>query len=429
MSQVEKETRSYLANFSRSETAKAYQERCLRETGKRHREYEKLGELLAAHGPFERVLDMPCGGGRFFDLLKANSRSVVGADASRAQLEGAVQTQSLSGAVRALQANAAHLPFKDASFDCAMSIRFFHHLHSGAARIEALKELARVSLRHVLVTFYDYMRYGLVKSAIGRFRGNSKKINLKSVAVSRFALEGAKAGLKVVKVVHFHPGSQSIFVLFEKCPQAAAEFLKKPETLSRRLRLGRTVERMLPAILGAMALVCFFVDLDEVEKGAFNWAAGLPLLALGALLLGGGLFFKNKCAQSPFQPEGPYKVVRHPIVAGAIVWMAALSAMCEILWFVPIAAVLLYFSFGPFMELAEARMFLKHENAYDEYCAETPRLFPYFRALKNYVFETFLAICRLEGAPQYVYPALFFAAGVLFAIAKELYWDHIAPLH
>ena len=100
------------------------------------------------------LLDVPCGYGRFTALFARLGMSTTGADVSDAMVYQARDNQVPSGRGRWLAADICHLPFADGVFDCAFSIRLLHHRYSHDVRVCMLRELARVSRRFVLVSFY-----------------------------------------------------------------------------------------------------------------------------------------------------------------------------------------------------------------------------------------------------------------------------------
>jgi len=100
------------------------------------------------------LLDVPCGYGRFTALFARLGITATGADVSSDMVRLARENQVPSGSSRWLHADIFALPFADAAFDCALSIRLLHHRFSDDERVRMLRELARVSRRFVLLSFY-----------------------------------------------------------------------------------------------------------------------------------------------------------------------------------------------------------------------------------------------------------------------------------
>jgi ubiquinone/menaquinone biosynthesis C-methylase UbiE len=96
------------------------------------------------------ILDLPCGTGRLTRLLSDKGYKVVGFDISEAMLRYASQRMDDNCKLFAL-GSAENLCFKDYSFDCVISFRFFCHLDSDV-RVQTLKEMKRVSKRWIIIT-------------------------------------------------------------------------------------------------------------------------------------------------------------------------------------------------------------------------------------------------------------------------------------
>lgn len=100
------------------------------------------------------LLDVPCGYGRFTPLLAHFGIATIGADVSRDMVSLAAENNAPYGRGRWVCANISALPFADGTFDGALCIRLLHHRYSDAERRRILRELARVSRRFVLISFY-----------------------------------------------------------------------------------------------------------------------------------------------------------------------------------------------------------------------------------------------------------------------------------
>lgn len=113
------------------------------------RELAALVELLHGRpiitGPW---LDVPCGAGRFSDVLP---QPVVQVDRDRAML---LACPPRNGRPRAC-ASAARLPFADATFSGVLCLRLFQHLGGPGERARVLAELARVTRGLVLFSYFE----------------------------------------------------------------------------------------------------------------------------------------------------------------------------------------------------------------------------------------------------------------------------------
>jgi len=102
-------------------------------------------------GSGARVLDMPCGRGRFTARWLASGVQLVSADLSRAMLDELVRSVADPKQRNVLvQCEAERLPFADEVFDVVASIRFLFHVPP-ELRPAILREMARVSRRYVVV--------------------------------------------------------------------------------------------------------------------------------------------------------------------------------------------------------------------------------------------------------------------------------------
>jgi ubiquinone/menaquinone biosynthesis C-methylase UbiE len=153
-------------------------------------------------GDIDRVLDMPCGTGRFLRGLARHIPYLVGADVSREMID--VSRKNRRGRRQPLnlpeyaQCDAKHLPFRNNSFDLVVSGRFLHHLPA-ADRSQVLQELSRVSRVWVLGDFN--VQHGL-KYRLKRLRSFIKGKELKSRRMTSAEVfkEFNQAGLQVERV-------------------------------------------------------------------------------------------------------------------------------------------------------------------------------------------------------------------------------------
>lgn len=89
----------------------------------------------------DKVLDLGCGNGRFYEAVQAKKIDYIGIDKSKKIIEIARRRYPQ---VRFQVADALNLPFPDNFFDKVYSIAVFHHIPSKEIRIEFLKEAKRV---------------------------------------------------------------------------------------------------------------------------------------------------------------------------------------------------------------------------------------------------------------------------------------------
>lgn len=117
-------------------------------------EHRTLGRLVGEAGLGNgAVLNVPCGFGRFTELIGGFGGSVYYLDLHPQMLKrsrerhGTEVTGYVNGSMRSL-------PFRDGTFEIVVTVRFFHHFFEAEDRNGMLRELSRVSARYVLITYY-----------------------------------------------------------------------------------------------------------------------------------------------------------------------------------------------------------------------------------------------------------------------------------
>jgi ubiquinone/menaquinone biosynthesis C-methylase UbiE len=119
-----------------------------------------------------RVLDCPCGNGRWWELLAPKARHLVGVDLSDGMLKYAAErAQRERVDVELLRGDAETLPLADGAVDFTFSFALTKHLPV-PVQYRVLREFARVSREGVISTFgvfthltYEiWRRRGLVES-------------------------------------------------------------------------------------------------------------------------------------------------------------------------------------------------------------------------------------------------------------------------
>ncbi len=159
----------------------------------RERAAESAGH---AWGEERRVLDLPCGYGRFTAFLTGLGRTVINSDLSLEMVRRAGEASGVPGAA----ANAvAGLPFKEGSFETVFSIRFFHHLHDPVARAAVLSEFRRVTSGWAVVSFYRLSGLHAAQRRLRRRLGKSR-INIKMIEPGGFEREAEAAGFEIAAV-------------------------------------------------------------------------------------------------------------------------------------------------------------------------------------------------------------------------------------
>jgi ubiquinone/menaquinone biosynthesis C-methylase UbiE len=163
-----------------------------------------VGAFVEGCGTLDDVLDMPCGSGRFRELLRRSATRLWSADASLEMLRAAPTGSQL-------QASAHALPLVGDAVDLILCSRLLHHFEHGIERAAVLDELARVSRRWVILSYFDAACLQAWRNRLrGRFRGRFP------VARRSFAAEVAAAGLVERRRRYIRRGfSEQVWVLLE----------------------------------------------------------------------------------------------------------------------------------------------------------------------------------------------------------------------
>lgn len=144
------------------------------------REQRIVASLLATaqlrHGT---LLDIPCGFGRFAPLFARLDIATTSADVDGNMVRLARSNRPSPDTGRWVHTNIFTLPFADNSFDCVFCVRLLHHRFSATERLQMLQELARVSRRCVLLSFY---RSTLLHNLARHWRGIRGRLALLTTA-------------------------------------------------------------------------------------------------------------------------------------------------------------------------------------------------------------------------------------------------------
>ncbi|MGB9005076.1 MAG: methyltransferase domain-containing protein [Candidatus Aminicenantales bacterium] len=174
---------------------------------------------LAAAGPLRpgRLLDAPCGYGRFTGLLQQTGAGLVSSDLSPAMVKRTrARPHSAGPPLGAVADIKRGLPFQTGMFGLAFSVRFFHHLHQPQERLAVLSELARVTSRWALVSYYRLNPLHRLQRKLRRAVKPSRT-RIKMVTAQEFNDEANKAGFRVVRSAPLWRGIHAQqFVLLEK---------------------------------------------------------------------------------------------------------------------------------------------------------------------------------------------------------------------
>jgi ubiquinone/menaquinone biosynthesis C-methylase UbiE len=140
------------------------------------------------------VLDVPCGYSRFAPVYARLGITAIGADGSYDMVHLAAN-HTRHGQKGWLCANVMALPFIDNVFDGVLCIRLLHHRYSDAERQRILCELARVSRRFVIISFY---RSTLLHTMARHWRGSRGRLAIMTLPHLRELAQAS--GLQIQQV-------------------------------------------------------------------------------------------------------------------------------------------------------------------------------------------------------------------------------------
>ncbi len=107
--------------------------------------------LNSIPGPI-KILDMPCGSGRFTSFFCEKGCLYFGADISMEMMKVLDREQRAEGRTPSLvQCDREQLPFKDNAFDCVVCVRFLSQAIPETVRRKVLKELERILKKWLIV--------------------------------------------------------------------------------------------------------------------------------------------------------------------------------------------------------------------------------------------------------------------------------------
>jgi len=98
--------------------------------------------------PGEKVLDLGCGNGRFYEAMKGKKVDYIGVDVSEKLIKIA---QKRYPKAKFLVADALNLPFPNNYFDKVYAIALFHHIPSKEYRLKVLEQIKRVLKKNRLL--------------------------------------------------------------------------------------------------------------------------------------------------------------------------------------------------------------------------------------------------------------------------------------
>jgi len=132
-------------------TARRYQ---VRKQGKHQAELRLIDRAFVLIPKGQRVLDMPCGGGRVTVHLARQGYVMTAADLSDSMIRIARETLAEHRLpVPVEKQDIEQMTLADRSFDAIISFRLFHHFPTREIRQRAVNELCRVARSYVALSY------------------------------------------------------------------------------------------------------------------------------------------------------------------------------------------------------------------------------------------------------------------------------------
>lgn len=139
--------------------------------------WEELAPLAKYVQAGEKVLDLGCGNGRLFTMLKEKNIEYLGIDSSDKMISIAREKHGSAGA-KFLTVEALDLPFPENYFQKIFSIAVLHHIPSEEFRLKFLTEIRRALKPRgfLILTVWNLRKnyWLLLKYTILKFIGKSK---------------------------------------------------------------------------------------------------------------------------------------------------------------------------------------------------------------------------------------------------------------
>lgn len=154
------------------------------------RDVQLARKALRLAGQPSKVLDLPCGAGRFWPMLLENpQRQIVGADnsADMVAVARAAAPAGLLGRIETMQTSAFAIDLPDQAVDSVFCMRLLHHIEKPEHRLAMLREFRRVTRDTLILSLWVDGNYKAWKRA--RLEQRRRR---KSVA-NRFVIPGVVA--------------------------------------------------------------------------------------------------------------------------------------------------------------------------------------------------------------------------------------------
>lgn len=172
------------------------------------RDHQLARRALVAAGNPTTVLDIPCGAGRFWDVLTEEStRTVYASDYSRDMIDTGLNYRSpniTARIARTFQASAFDLPVENDFVECVFCMRLLHHIGEKQDRFALLSELHRVTSDTLIISLWLDGNYQAWRRACHQARRTRRTFQNRFVLSARVVeQEFEGAGFDIVERLDF----------------------------------------------------------------------------------------------------------------------------------------------------------------------------------------------------------------------------------
>lgn len=171
------------------------------------RELKIAQKALQYIGNSRTLLDMPCGTGRFWEILTTDSvESIFASDYSIDMLKNGLKLrqEELSKQVRPFQSSAFAIPLRDNAVECIFCMRLLHHISDIKDRKIFFQEMARVSSDYVIISLWvDGNIKAMQRASLEKRRAKRRYQNRLCHPRKIIEEEFFEAGLSIVKHIDF----------------------------------------------------------------------------------------------------------------------------------------------------------------------------------------------------------------------------------
>lgn len=171
------------------------------------RDQQIARKALRIAGNPKSVLDVPCGTGRFWDVLAEDPQRIIHAsDYNQAMIATGMahRPQELTGRIKTFQASAFNLPVPDNFVESIFCIRLVHHLGNPEDRMTLFREFHRAASSSVIVSLWvDGNIKSIARKAKEEKREDRPYQNRFVIPAATIEREFAESGFEIVERLDF----------------------------------------------------------------------------------------------------------------------------------------------------------------------------------------------------------------------------------